>query len=152
MNSQTAETPAVPVREPTSSQLARELRDSLGRVVRRLRGEPAPSAGPMAILSRLDADGPSSISDLAARERMRPEATAEIVRDLQTTGLASRRPDPADRRRVFIELTPRGLTLLRTTHTQRETWLTETLERELDASERALLHEAAVLLRRIADA
>lgn len=37
------------------------------------------------------------------------------------------------------------------THTQRETWLTEALERELDASERALLHEASVLLSRIAD-
>jgi DNA-binding MarR family transcriptional regulator len=100
----------------------------------------------------LDADGPSNISDLAARERMRPQSMAEIVHDLQTTGLVSRRADSAEGRRALIELTPAGLNLLQATHTQREAWLTEALERELDASERALLHEASLLLSRIADA
>lgn len=67
-------------------------------------------------------------------------------------GLISRRPDPADGRRAFVELTATGLDLLQTTRALRETWLTEALERELDASERALVHEALVLLSRIADA
>jgi DNA-binding MarR family transcriptional regulator len=132
--------------------LAHELRETLWRVVRRLRAEPTPSIGPLAVLSRLEAEGPSSISDLAARERMRPQSMAEIVHDLQTTGLVSRRTEPANGRRAFIELTPAGLNLLHATHAQRETWLTQALERELDASERALLHEASALLSRIADA
>ncbi|MGO9903708.1 MAG: MarR family winged helix-turn-helix transcriptional regulator [Solirubrobacteraceae bacterium] len=142
----------MPVRDPTSSQLAHELRETLVRVVRRMRAEPAPSVGRVAVLRRLEADGPSSISDLAARERMRPQSMAEIVHDLQTTGLVSRRADSAEGRRALIELTPAGLNLLQATHTQREAWLTEALERELDASERALLHEASLLLSRIADA
>ena len=83
---------------------------------------------------------------------MRPQSMAQIVHDLESAGLVSRRPDPADRRRAFIELTTAGLDLLQTTRARRETWLTEALERELDADERALVHEALALLSRIADA
>lgn len=142
----------MPVTDPPTTVLAHELRETLGRVVRRLRAEPGPSVGRLAVLGRLDRDGPSSISDLAGRERMRPQSMAQIVHDLEAAGLVSRRADPADRRRAFIELTGAGLDLLRTTRAGRETWLTEALERELDPGERGLLHEALQLLSRIADA
>jgi DNA-binding MarR family transcriptional regulator len=142
----------MPVREPPTTALAHELRETLGRVVRRLRAEPGPSVGRLAVLGRLDRDGPSSISDLAAQERMRPQSMAQIVHDLEAAGLVSRRPDPADRRRAFVELNSVGLELLQTTRTGRETWLTEVLERELDAAERDLLRAALTLLGRIADA
>ena len=140
------------LREPPTTPLAHELRETIGRVVRRLRAEPGPSVGRMAVLGRLDRDGPSSISDLAAHERMRPQSMAQTVQDLEADGLISRRPDPTDRRRVFIELTTAGRDLLQRTRAGRETWLTEALERELDPGERTLLHEALALLRRIADA
>ncbi len=140
------------VMEPSTTHLAHELRETLGRVVRRLRAEPGPSVGRLAVLGRLDRDGPASISDLAARERMRPQSMAQTVHDLQTAGLVSRRPDPGDGRRAFVELTSAGRDLLQATRTRRESWLTEALERELDAAERALLHEALALIGRIADA
>jgi DNA-binding MarR family transcriptional regulator len=142
----------MPVREPPTTVLAHELRETLGRFVRRLRAEPGPSVGRLAVLGRLDRDGPSSISDLASLERMRPQSMAQIVHDLEAIGLVSRRPDPADRRRAFVELTAAGLDLLLTTRAGRETWLTDVLERELDPGERALLHDALQLLDRIADA
>jgi DNA-binding MarR family transcriptional regulator len=142
----------MPVRELTSPLLAHEVRETIGRLIRRLRAEPGPSVGRLAVLSRLDRDGPASISDLASRERMRPQSMAQIVHDLESAGLVSRRPDPADKRRAFIELTTAGVDLLQTTRAGRETWLTEVLERELDADERALLHTALALLSRIADA
>ena len=138
--------------ESATTPLAHELRETLGRVVRRLRAEPGPSVGRLAVLGRLDRDGPSSISDLAADERMRPQSMAQTVHDLEADGLISRRPDPTDRRRAFIELTTAGRDLLQRTRAERETWLTEALERELDPGERTLLHEALALLRRIADA
>jgi DNA-binding MarR family transcriptional regulator len=142
----------MPVREPTTALLAHELRETLGRLVRRLRAEPGPSAGRMAVLGRLDRDGPASISDLAAGERMRPQSMAQTIHDLESDELVSRRPDPADGRRAFIELTTSGLDLLQTTRAQRETWLTGALENELDADERATVHDALTLLSRIADA
>lgn len=142
----------MPVREPSTTLLAHELRETLGRVVRRLRAEPGPSVGRMAVLGRLDREGPSSISDLAAGEKMRPQSMAQIVHNLETAGLVSRRPDPADGRRAFVELTAGGLELLEATRARRETWLTEVLARELDAGERIVLRDALVLLDRIADA
>lgn len=138
--------------ESATTPLAHELRETLGRVVRRMRAEPGPSVGRLAVLGRLDRDGPSGISDLAAQERMRPQSMAQTVHDLEADGLVSRHPDPADGRRVFIELTAAGRDLLQSTRAGRETWLTDVLERELDPGERTLLHEALVLLRRIADA
>ena len=140
------------LRESPTTPLAHELRETLGRVVRRLRAEPGPSVGRLAVLGRLDRDGPSGISDLAARERMRPQSMAQTVHDLEGDGLVSRRPDLTDRRRAFVELTAAGRDLLLTTRAGRETWLTDVLERELDPDERVLLHDALVLLRRIADA
>jgi len=142
----------MPVQDTPSTLLAHELRDTIGRLVRRLRAEPGPSAGRLAVLGRLDRDGPASISDLAAGERMRPQSMAQTVHDLETGGLVSRRPDPADGRRVFIELTAQGLEALQTTRARRETWLTEVLEGKLTADERGLLRDAIVLLSRIADA
>lgn len=142
----------MPVREPQTTLLAHELRETLGRVIRRLRAEPGPSVGRMVVLGRLDRDGPTSISDLATAEKMRPQSMAQTVNDLQAGGLVSRRPDPNDGRRALIELTARGHQLLQTTGARRETWLTAVLDNELDATERALLHEAIILLERIADA
>ena len=64
--------------------------------------------------------------------------------------LVKRRPDPSDGRRWFVELTAAGDAKLQATRMAREDWLSETLERDLDAGERELLNEAIALLRRIA--
>jgi DNA-binding MarR family transcriptional regulator len=132
--------------------LAHELRETLGRVVRRLRAEPGPPLGQHAVLGRLDRDGPASISDLAAESRMRPQSMAQTVKDLEQAGFVSRRPDPADGRRFFIELTPDGLQTLLDVRATREDWLTRALESELSAGEREELREALALLARLADA
>lgn len=142
----------MPVREPPTAVLAHELRETLGRVIRRLRAEPGLSTARLAVLGHLDRDGPSNISALAAREHMRPQSMAETVHDLETHRLVSRRPDPDDGRRAIVELTDTGLDALKATRAQRETWLTEALTRELDADERTILREALALLDRIADA
>jgi DNA-binding MarR family transcriptional regulator len=131
-------------------ELAEELRATLGRLIRRLRAEPGPPAPQLTVLGRLDRHGSASISDLADAERMRPQSMAQTVRDLETAGLVSRRPDPDDRRRMFVDLTPEGGEALRTTRARRNTWLAEMLEQELDAREREVLRDAIALLDRIA--
>ena len=83
---------------------------------------------------------------------MRPQSMAQIVHDLETSGLVSRRPDPADGRRAVVELTPEGLNQLQATRDTRETWLTGVLEREFAAQERDQIREVLVLLNRLADA
>ena len=135
-----------------SAPIAHEFRETLGRVIRRLRAEGGqPPVGQMAVLGRLDREGPASTSDLAAAERMRPQSMAQTVRDLESAGLVSRRPDPDDGRRALVELTPAGLERLHTTRARREGWLAELFEREFTAAERETLRDALPLLRRIAD-
>jgi DNA-binding MarR family transcriptional regulator len=133
--------------------LAHELRETLGRLVRRLRAEPNQLPVAQAtVLARLEREGAASTSDLAAAEHMRPQSMAQTVRDLETSGLVSRRPDPDDGRRALVEPTPEGTRRLDAQREQREGWLAETLERDLSATEQKTLREALALLRRIADA
>ena len=138
--------------QTTTAQLAHELRETVGRVIRRLRAEPGPPFGQLAVLGRLDREGPASISDFAAADCMRSQSMAQTVRDLEEAGLVSRRPDPEDGRRSFVELTPVGLQSLQATRARREDWLTRTLDRELDAEQRELLCQALTLLDRVAGA
>jgi DNA-binding MarR family transcriptional regulator len=142
----------MPATQSSTAALAHELRDTVGRLVRRLRQEPGPPVPQQTVLSRLDRDGPATTSELAAAERMRPQSMAQTVHDLEAAGLVSRRPDPDDRRRAFVELTAAGRELLHATRVRREGWLTGALERELDPAERALLADALALLGRVADA
>ena len=138
--------------QATTAQLAHDLRETVGRVVRRLRAEPGPPIGQLAVLGRLDRGGPASISDLAAADHMRPQSMAQTVRELEDAGLVSRRPDPEDGRRQLVELTTAGLETLLATRAAREDWLTQALDRELDADQRELLRRAVALLNRVADA
>lgn len=136
---------------PTTALLAHDLRETLGRLVRRLRAEPGPPVAQLTVLGRLDRGGPASVSDLAGAERMRPQSMAQTVGDLEQAGLVLRQPDPHDRRRAFVELTVAGRELVKTTRAQREGWLTEALDSTLEPRERELLREALALLDRLAE-
>jgi DNA-binding MarR family transcriptional regulator len=138
--------------QATTADLAHELRETIGRLLRRMRAEPGPPMSQLAVLSRLDRMGPASISDLAAADRMRPQSMAQTVHELEKAGHVSRRPDPADGRRSFVELTPEGLETLKATRARREDWLTRSLDSELDAAEREAVRRVLALLGRVADA
>ena len=131
--------------------MAGELREALGKIVRRLRAEQGFPLPQGAALGPLDRDGPQSISDLAAAARMRPQSMAQTVSELEERGLVSRRPDPEDGRRALLELTAGGPRGARRAAPRAATGWPPRCERELTAQERALLAKAAPLLRKIAD-
>jgi DNA-binding MarR family transcriptional regulator len=137
---------------PSTAHLAHELRESVGRLVRRGRAEGGPAVGLMVVLGRLDREGPASISDLAVAQRMRPQSMAQTVRELEGEGYVSRRPDPDDGRRAFVELTEAGRAKLQETRAAREDWLARTIDHVLDDAERDHLRTTLALLDRIADA
>ncbi len=134
-----------------TAMMASELRPVLGRLFRRLRAEHRFPLSHGAVLGRLDRDGTSSVSRLAAEERVRPQSMAQTVADLEADGLVVRRPDPSDGRRMLVELTPAGADALEADRRQREGWLARTIAEELSEAEQRLLHSAIGLLRRIAD-
>ena len=131
---------------------ASELRIVLGRLVRRLRAEntlPLPHA---TVLGRLDRGGPRTTSALAAAEQVRPQSMAQTVKDLIDAGLVERRPDPADGRQLLLELTGRGIALLREERQQRDGWLSRTIAERLSPDEQEILVRAVPLLQRLTDA
>jgi DNA-binding MarR family transcriptional regulator len=141
----------MPSRTPATAELAHDLRETFGRLVRRLRSESDFPMSQMAVLGKLDRFGPASISELAADQRVRPQSMAQTVREVEQAGWVSRRPDPDDGRRQIVELTEAGVARIQANRAAREDWLTQALERELDAAEREQLGAALALLRRLAD-
>jgi DNA-binding MarR family transcriptional regulator len=131
--------------------VASELRAVLGQLIRRLRAENRLGLTQSAVMSRLDRDGPSSVSELAAAERVRPQSMAQTVGDLETRGLVTRRPDPTDGRRALVELTEGGKATLEADRRQREGWLARAIAEDLSPDEQASLTQAVGLLRRLAE-
>ncbi|MBC7460261.1 MAG: MarR family transcriptional regulator [Thermoleophilia bacterium] len=136
---------------PDSAHLAAGLRQSLVRVVRRMRatrGFPLPQA---AVLHHLDRLTSTSIGELASHERVRPQSMAQTVGELEALGLVQRSPDPTDGRRVLLTLTAQGTASLEEERRQRDDWLASAIEEQLDDAERAALAIAIPALSRIAD-
>jgi DNA-binding MarR family transcriptional regulator len=59
-------------------------------------------------LDILDQDGSMSAGDLAAASRLTTGAITAVIDRLERAGYARRVPDPSDRRRVLVELTPKA--------------------------------------------
>jgi DNA-binding MarR family transcriptional regulator len=131
--------------------IAGDVRDVLGQLFRRLRGQSTIPVMQGSVLGRLDRCGPRSVSDLAVAEGVRPQSMAQTVSDLEAGGLVIKRPDPGDGRRALVELTDSGLERLHAERGQREGWLAQGIEEDLSPKEQALLSEALELLRRLAE-
>jgi DNA-binding MarR family transcriptional regulator len=131
--------------------LASRLRLSVGHLIRRLRAEHRFSLTQGSVLGRLDREGPRSIGDLAALERVRPQSMTQTIADLEGEGLIERRPDPGDGRRILVELTADGLGTLQADRRQREGWLARAIAEDLSPAEQRRLLEALPLIERLAD-
>ena len=131
-------------------QTASELRVVLGQLLRRLRAEHRFPIHHGAVLGRLDREGPLSVSDLAAAERVRPQSMAQTVGELESQDLVKRRPDPDDGRRALVELTPAGRETLEDDRRRRVGWLVTAIE-ELPAEDQRVLERATGIIGRLAE-
>jgi DNA-binding MarR family transcriptional regulator len=138
---------------PESAVLAaRELRAVFGRLYRRFKEladnhDLTPSQA--SVLSRLGKDGPATASDLAAAERVRPQAIAQTVAALEARGLVDRRPDAGDGRRRIISLSAGGRAVFDGSQRVHDEWLTRAMDDHYDETERQALLDAFVLLQRL---
>jgi DNA-binding MarR family transcriptional regulator len=74
-----------------------------------------------AVLHHLEAQGPVAQRELAAALRIQPSNIVALLDELERRTLLRRSPDPLDRRRHRVELTPRGrAALARATKAVRE--------------------------------
>ncbi|CDM24782.1 MarR family winged helix-turn-helix transcriptional regulator [Castellaniella defragrans] len=103
------------------------------------------------VLSLVDELETARIGDLARAERCtQPTMTAQVHR-LQAQGLVSRAPDPEDARAARISLTEQGRRTLADIRRARA-GIVESLVEQLDAADRARLHEAVRALSALLDA
>jgi DNA-binding MarR family transcriptional regulator len=133
-----------------TTRLASELRIELGQLMRRLRAEHRFSLSQGEVLGRLDREGTRSIGDLAIAVRVRPQSMTQTISDLEGDGLIARRADPADGRRILVELTEQGRDTLEADRRKREGWLARAITEDLSSEEQRVLAQAIVLLRRLA--
>ena len=136
---------------PDPARVASDLRSVVGQLVRRLRAEHRFPLSHAVVLGRLDREGSQSVSDLALKERVRPQSMAQTVGDLEADGYVERSPDPDDRRRALVELTTAGREALEEERGRREGWLARTISERLSADEQRVLARAAEILRRLAE-
>ena len=97
--------------------MAEELAELVPRLYRLLRTaldeeEGVPSLEQLRVLHRIDT-GLHHVSALAAARQMRMSAVTAILDAAFDRGWVVREPDPDDRRRIFVELTPEGRSALR---------------------------------------
>lgn len=136
------------------AELAREVREGVGRLNWRMRAErdrKGPSPLVLAVLSRLYRAGTQTPKSLAEGERIQPQSLTRILAALERDGLVVRRPDPTDGRKSLLEITEPGLRTLRTYSEQREQWLAAAMAATLNDTERELLRLAATVMGRLAD-
>lgn len=133
-----------------------ELRYSVFRLTRRLRSARADntlSDTQLATLGLLRAHGRRTISGLAEHEHVTAPTMSATVNGLAELGLVVRVPDEDDRRRVYVELTEQGQSVVIETIRKRNRLLADMIDEQgFTAAERAVLDEASVLLRKVADA
>lgn len=134
--------------------VAHRLRIFVGRLRRRL--QDASSVGDLSApqasaLARLVLNEPSSASQLAGAERVRPQSMAKTLAALYEQGLIRREADEDDGRRQLISLTDEGRAYAQGARASREEWLTEMFQRRFTEAERLVVDQALTMLERLVE-
>ncbi|WP_296650924.1 MarR family transcriptional regulator [Paraburkholderia sp.] len=137
-----------------AAQLASEIRALIGKLRRRLREQSNPgdfTPSQVAVLVRLDREGPGTVTSLARAEGMRPQSMGAVIAQLDAAGLLNGAPDPDDGRQTLWSLTDACAAWLRDVRAARQDWLSHTIEAKLDEDEQRELAAALDLLQRLVD-
>lgn len=137
-----------------TSALAEDLRLLIGTLKRRLREQGQRQDLPpsqVAVLLRLEKDGPATVSSLARSEGMRPQSMSAAIAALEAAGLVRGAPDPDDGRQTIMTLTDTCRERLRIGRAARQDWLSRTIAERLSPREQQQLAAGVGLLKRLVD-
>jgi DNA-binding MarR family transcriptional regulator len=131
-------------------EVARRLRNSLGRLTRTLRRHDEDDLSPTtaSILFAVGREGPLTAGDIARRERLAKPSVTAAVEKLATAGLVERRADDSDGRVVWIAITTAGKRRIDARRARRQAWLATRLEK-LDRADVETLSRAADIVDRL---
>jgi DNA-binding MarR family transcriptional regulator len=134
----------------TATEVADQLHSAAIHLLRRLRvRDREAKVGPaqLSALSVLVFGGPRSLGELADADQVRPPTMSRIVASLQGSGLV-RRHATEDGRRVRLEATPKGVSLMWEARKRRVESLASAVER-LPKDERQQLRDSLALLQQV---
>ncbi len=128
-----------------SSELGQRLPMVMSLLGRSLRHAYTPigvNLGQYPVLNSLLEHPESSVSELAARERVKLPSMTAVVNQMEADGLVAKQPDLNDRRCVRVSLTGRGREVAGAARLARAAWFAERLDHlssaEVSAISRAL--------------
>jgi len=134
--------------DPAAALSGTELRLAVFRLTRRLRSRRPVgdlSSPQLSVLFGLEARGPLSLGELAARDHVSAPSMHRTVNCLEEDGWVTREPDPDDGRKIRIVPTEAGIGAVRRTVKERDAWLQEAVD-ALPEEDRAVLAAAVHIL------
>ena len=105
----------------------------------------------VAVLLRIERDGPATAARLAQAESMRPQSMSAIVAALQELDFLESSPDPDDGRQTILSLTAACKKSIKANRAARRDWLSQIIRTKLSAAEQKQLAQCIELLQRLAD-
>jgi DNA-binding MarR family transcriptional regulator len=132
------------------AELAARFRQTLMPLVRQLRTnvEAGMTPGQMSALATVSREGPISLGDLAAAERVTPPMATKLANALEEKGLVERLSCADDKRVVRLQVATEGRKLLDRSRRRRDAWLARRFA-ALTEAEREALAEAITVIERI---
>lgn len=134
-------------------ETARFIRYGVMHLARRMRlerGDNSLSPSKLILLGWLMRSGPLTATELAARERVRPQSLTRTLAGLEEDGLIDRRAGESDRRQSVIAITEEGRAALSHDMRQSDTWLATAMTQRLSPTECEILRLATQLMERLA--
>ncbi|WP_144113255.1 MarR family winged helix-turn-helix transcriptional regulator [Paraburkholderia sp. BCC1886] len=134
--------------------LAAETRSVISKLKRNLRAQSNVgdlSATQIAVILRLERDGPATASDLARAEGIRAQSMGTAIAPLEAAGAIAGAPDPQDGRRTILSLTRTGRARLKQVRDARQDWMSRTIRARLSEDEQRQVAAALALLERLVD-
>ena|SRR5918994_2319976 len=131
------------------TELATRLRLAVMRLARRLRRQAPEGISPsqLSALATLEGNGPLTLTELAAEERVQPPTMTRIVAALEGAGLVVRSVDMKDRRCTHLKLSGEGKRLIGRARSRKTAYLAERIA-ALSDSDRATLVAATDIVER----
>ncbi len=132
--------------------MAADLRILVGQLRRRLQATAHPgdfTPSQVAVVARLEGDGPATVTSLARAEGVRPQSMGATVAILEAAGIISGTPDPSDGRRTILAITPAAREALSAGRAAKDDWLSRSIRAVLTPAEQEQLAVGVELLRRV---
>jgi DNA-binding MarR family transcriptional regulator len=137
-----------------ASKLAAELRTTFGKLKRQVLQHGGASdftSSQIAVILRLERDGPATVSSLARAEGMRPQSMSAVIAPLEEMGFVAGAADTNDGRKTLMSLTKACKKRIEDGRAARQDWLTQAIQQKLSPQEQKKLSSAIHLLAKITE-